>query len=242
MLAGAAVGYAVPANSTMPSPTVIVFGATSKGGLELCRRLRADQVRVVAGVRASSDRSKLGALGVDCWEADALDMQQLLNAMRDLGEQFTVVSFLGGLPTRKSSVIDSQGNMNLIDAATAANARRFVLVSSVGCNESHKALVIVPRIILRHTVREKSKAEKFLRNSTLAWTIIRPGRLTSKRATGRGILIEHPLAAGPISRADLGELVYRAVNSERAIGKTYTATDQRHARIIGGVTVVPAEL
>jgi len=228
----------------MSSPTVFVFGATSEGGLELCRRLRENGVRVVAGVRAGSDRSGLEALGVECREADALDLGQLLNAMRDLGEQPTVVSFLGGLPNKKSTVVDSQGNINAIDAAIAAEARRFVLVTSVGCNESYKALVFVPRIILRHTVREKSKAETYLRNTDLAWTIIRPGRLTTvrRRPTGHGILIENALAAGPITRVDLGELVYRAVNSEQALGKTYTASDQRHARIVGGVDVVPAQL
>ncbi len=229
----------------MSSSTVFIFGATSEGGLELCRRLRGDQVRVVAGVRAGSDRSKLEALDVDCREADALEPEQLLNAIRDLGEQFTVVSLLGGMPNRKSTIVDSQGNINVIDAATAAGARRFVLVTSVGCNESYKALVWFPRVvILRHTIREKSKAETYLRNSGLAWTIIRPGRLTAlrRRSTGHGILIEHPLAAGPITRMDLGELVYRAVNSEQAIGKTYTAADQRHAKILGGVEVVPVHL
>jgi uncharacterized protein YbjT (DUF2867 family) len=228
----------------MSSSTVFVFGATSEGGLELCRRLRGDEVRVIAGVRASGDRSGLEALGVECREADALDLGQLLNAMRDLGEQPTIVSFLGGMPNKKSSVVDSQGNINAIDAAIAAEARRFVLVTSVGCNESYGALVFVPRIILRHTVREKSKAETYLRNSNLAWTIIRPGRLTTirRRPTGHGILIENALAAGPITRVDLGELVYRVVNSEQALGKTYTAADQRHAKIVGGIDVVPAQL
>ena len=229
----------------MPPSTVIVFGATSAGGLELCRRLRGDQVRVVAGVRAGSNRSNLEALGVECREADALEPEQLLNAMRALGEQPTVVSLLGGMPNKKSSVVDSQGNINVIDAATAAEVRRFVLVTSVGCNESYKALVWFPRIIiLRHTIREKSKAETYLKNSGLAWTIIRPGRLTAlrRRPSGRGILIEHPLAAGPITRVDLGELVYRTVSSEQAIGKTYTAADQRHAKILGGVAVLPAQV
>jgi uncharacterized protein YbjT (DUF2867 family) len=228
----------------MASSTVFVFGATSEAGLELCRRLREDGVRVVAGVRAGSDRLLLGALGVECREADALKLDQLMNVMRDLGEQPTVVSFLGGMPNRKSSVVDSLGNINAIDAAMVAGARRFVLITSVGCNESYKALVWVPRIILRHTVREKSKAENYLRNSELAWTIIRPGRLTTVRRqpTGRGILIENALAAGPITRVDLGGLVYRAVNSEQAIGKTYTAADQRHAKIVGDIDVVPAQL
>jgi len=228
----------------MSSPTVLVFGATSEGGLELCRRLRGDGVRVLAGVRAGSGHLKLEALGVECREADAMESDQVLNSMRDLGEELTIVSFLGGLPSRKSAAVDSQGNINVIDAATAVQARRFVLVTSVGCNESYKALVWVPRIILRHTIREKSKAETYLKNSGLAWTIIRPGRLTSLRRqpTGRGILIEHALAAGPITRVDLGELVYRAVNNDKAIGKTYTASDQRHARILGDVEVVQAQL
>lgn len=228
----------------MPAQTVFVFGATSEGGVELCRRLRTDQTHVIAGVRSSSDRSQLEALGVECRNADALDPSLLQDAMQDLGEQTTVVSLIGGMPSRKSSVVDSQGNINVIDAAKTAGVRRFVLVTSVGCNESHRALVIVPRIILRHTIREKGKAEAHLKGSGLEWTIIRPGRLTTlrRKPTGRGILIEHSLAAGPITRVDLGELVYRAVRNDASIGKVYTASDQRHARIVGGDEVVPAQL
>lgn len=228
----------------MSAATVVVFGATSDSGVEFCRRLRQDGRRVVAVIRASSDPSKLEPLGVEFREADALDRDQVFGVMREFGDQPSVVSLLGGLPTKKDSVVDSSGNINVIDAAAAVNAAHFVLVTSVGCNESWDALVLVPRFILRHTVKEKNKAELHLRESALPWTIIRPGRLTWLRhkPTGRGILIEHPLAAGPITRVDLGELVYRALESDVAIGRTYTAADQRHAKIIGGVEVVPAEV
>lgn len=228
----------------MSAATVFVFGATSAGGRELCRRLVADGVRVVAAVRAGSDGSQLEALGVECRQADAMVPEQVRNAMRDLGAQPTVVSLLGGMLSRKAALVDSQGNINAIDAAKAAGARRFVMVTSVGCNESRPALVWVPRMILRHVVREKGVAETYLKDSGLAWTIIRPGRLTSirQRPSGLGILIENPLAVGPITRADLGELVYRAVTSERAVGKIYAAADRRHAKIAGGGEVVPARL
>ena len=83
----------------MSSSTVLVFGATSEGGLELCRRLSGDGVRVLAGVRGGSDHMKLTALGVECREADAMESDQVLNAMQDLGEELTIVSFLGGLPS-----------------------------------------------------------------------------------------------------------------------------------------------
>jgi len=228
----------------MPSLQVFVFGATSEGGVELCRRLRGDGVHVIAAVRAGSNRSELEALGVECRAADALDRSRLQDAMQDLDERTTVVSLLGGMPSRRSSIIDSQGNINVIDAAKSAGVRRFVLVTSVGCNESRRALILVPRIILRHTIREKGKAETHLQESGLEWTIIRPGRLTTlrRKPTRRGILIEHSLAAGPITRVDLGELVYRALRNDTTIGKVYTASDQRHARILGGVEVVPAQL
>lgn len=224
--------------------TIIVFGATSPTGVELCRRLRREDRYVIAAVRPTSDHSQLAALDVDCRKADAMDPEQVLKVLHGVGEKPAVVSLLGGEPTRKSAVVDSQGNINVIDAAVAADAGRFVLVTSIGCNESYPALVWVPRIILRHNIREKSKAEAYLKDSGLAWTIVRPGRLTKlrRKPTGRGILIEHALAAGPITRADLAGLIRRALDSDRAIGKTYTASDSRSARILGGVEVVPATL
>jgi uncharacterized protein YbjT (DUF2867 family) len=49
-----------------------------------------------------------------------------------------VVCSLGG--TTKDPQVDSQGNINLIDAAIKKGVKKFVLVTSLGCGSSQKAV------------------------------------------------------------------------------------------------------
>jgi uncharacterized protein YbjT (DUF2867 family) len=65
-----------------------------------------------------------------------------------------------------------------------------------------------------------------LRSSGLAWTIIRPGGLTNKAASGRAVLKTDPSTFSYISRLDLAKLTVDALDSPAAIQQTYAAYDE----------------
>jgi nucleoside-diphosphate-sugar epimerase len=47
------------------------------------------------------------------------------------------VSTLGG--STKNPEVDSQGNINVIEAALAKGVKKFILVTSIGCGDSKDA-------------------------------------------------------------------------------------------------------
>ena len=71
----------------------------------------------------------------------------------------------------------------------------------------------------------KTQAEDHLRESGVAYTIIRPGGLKDADATGRGLLTEDAMAMGIITRQDLAQLMVAALDDAGAANKIYTAKD-----------------
>ena len=137
-----------------------------------------------------------------------------------------VISTIGGLP-KDGERADYVGNKNLIDAAVKAGVQKFILVSSIGSGNSAVALPPQALETLGPVLAEKEKAEKYLIESGLTYTIIRPGGLKSEPATGNGVLSENPKTAGTIHRADVALLVCRCLNSEGANNKILSAVDRQ---------------
>jgi len=219
--------------------TAIIFGATSGGGLELARLLRAKNLKVFAVVRESSDTAKLQELGVETRTADAFDAEAVTRALADEGPRAAVVSFLGG-GFAAGRPVDGIGNINAIDAAIDGGVSRFILMTSVGCGDSFDAAPDLSKKFWTELWKEKNRGEEHLRASRLDWTIIRPGGLRAAEPTGNGILVEDPMVMGLIHRNDLAALTCVALHTDAAIGKTYTAVDQNQAQHARDGAIVPA--
>lgn len=214
--------------------TAVVFGATSEPGVAACRRFREHGDRVIACVREGSATVELEALGVELRAADALDRDRMLNVVDDIPPGAIFISLLGRPLNRKTGV-DIQGNINAIDAAVKSGASRFVLVTSVGCGNSAKAMSTMNRLIIGRLVKEKSIAEEHLMQEVVPWSIIRPGALMIiKEPTGNAFLTENPLTTGAVNRTDLGGLIYAVAVSDQAVGKIYNAMDQSNAKVVAG--------
>jgi uncharacterized protein YbjT (DUF2867 family) len=220
---------------------VVIAGATSESGIELARRLRADGQRVVAISRGNRSTEPLLSLGVECRTADALDAQQVRAAFAGLGAPEAVVSILGsGLSGDPQ--IESVGNTNLIAAAEAAGAQRFVLVTTVGCGDSYAVAPEMSKKLLAKIIEHKNLAEARLFASSLDWTVIRPGGLRVPAPTGNAILVEGSGTLGMLNRTDLGALLYQVLRSTRASRKIFAATDRGHVVTPAGGDVQAATL
>jgi len=144
-----------------------------------------------------------------------------------LGEPIhAVISTIGGLP-KEGERADYLGNKNLIDAAVKAGVQKFILVSSIGSGNSAVALPPQALQTLGAVLVQKEKAEKYLIDSGLTYTLIRPGGLKSEPATGNGVLTEDFRIAGSIHRADVAQLVCRCLNSDLANLKILSAVDRQ---------------
>jgi uncharacterized protein YbjT (DUF2867 family) len=203
---------------------VFVLGGTRGTGLKIVRLLEANGRPVTALVRASSDLEGLKTTSATLVTGDAMDGQSIEQAMAT-GQFVAAISTLSGTEAGGWAV-DSTGNINAIKAAEKAGITKFVLISSVGVGDSKDAVPPGVQKVLAIPFREKGKAETYLIGTDLNYTIIRPGGLTNKAASGKGVLLEDPTETGVISRAELARLTVDSLDDTETTRKTFAAVER----------------
>ncbi len=118
------------------SGPVLVVGGTGMLGSQVVSRLLRGGKQVRALVRPGSDASRLEELGATIARGDMMDPESLVHAMD--GVDAVITSAAGYTHHREgdSPVIDTVGNTNLVDAASRAGVRRFVLTSILTCDQT----------------------------------------------------------------------------------------------------------
>lgn len=146
---------------------ILVAGATGFLGSEVCRRLVASGHAVRGLVRASSDPqavARLEALRVEVTRGDVRDRASLDRACAGVdGVISTVTTTRSRQPDENIESTDENGQLQLVDAASAAGVRRFVYVSYSGHFEGEDPLTHAKRAV-----------ERRLRESPMSYTILRP--------------------------------------------------------------------
>lgn len=205
---------------------IFLAGASRGVGREIAKCLTQQGLKVKAMLRSDAARAELEAMEIEVVLADALNVRDVERAMLGDEAPYAVVSTIGGLP-KEGQRADYLGNKNLIDAAVKTGAQKFILVSSIGSGNSAAAIPPQALETLRAVLIEKEQAEKYLTNSGLTYTVIRPGGLKSEPATGNGVLTADPRVAGIIHRADVAQLICRCLNSERTNDRILSAVDRQ---------------
>jgi len=115
----------------------------------------------------------------------------------------------------------------LVDAMQAAGVKRLVAVTGLGAGDSrgHGGLLydafLFP-LLLKCVYGDKDVQERIIKSSELDWTIMRPGLLTDRPATGRYQVLTAPKdwRFGVISRADVADFLVQQVDNRALIGTT----------------------
>jgi uncharacterized protein YbjT (DUF2867 family) len=205
--------------------SILLAGASRGVGREIAQCLTAQGHHVTALLRNEASRAELEAIGVQVVIGDAMVIDDIRSALSVDKSIDAVISTIGGLP-QDAIKPDYPGNKNLIDAAVAAGVKKFILVTSIGTGNSVSALSPQTLAVLQPVLIEKDKAEQYLINSGLTYTIVRPGGLKSEPATGNAVLTEDVRVIGSIHRADVADLVCRTVNNTSADNKILSAVDK----------------
>ncbi|WP_121970044.1 SDR family oxidoreductase [Leptolyngbya sp. BC1307] len=203
---------------------IFLAGASRGVGREIAKQLVARGHQVIALLRSDQAKAELTAMGLTVVKGDALEAAAMIEAIAAHPPD-AVISTIGGLPEDGSTRADFLGNKHLIDGAVAAQVKRFILISSIGSGDSAQALPPNVLEVLGAVLEEKAQAEDYLRESGLAYTVIRPGGLLSGSATGEEVLTEDVTVAGSIPRAAVARLAVRCLESDRAVNKTFSAID-----------------
>lgn len=221
----------------MEYSTIVIFGGDTDTGYRLTRKAIGAGFRVVSVIIGPRDLDyirRAGAESVRCNPADRAAVEAVFAGRA--GSDLAVVCILGGSPQ-----LNTQGNINVIDAAAAAGVRRLVLTTSIGCGESAAALDPLVKAIIGRAIRAKEWAENHLRSTGLDWTIVRAGGVTRRPGTGTAILTESVNVTGYISLTDLGDMLLLALTSPRTVHRAVAAVDRSRAYNLDGAPLRPVE-
>ena len=194
---------------------VVIAGAHGKIALQLARLLAAEGDHVTGLIRNpahAGDVGETGARSVVC-DLERASVQEIASAL--VGAQ-AVVFAAGAGPgstAERKLTMDRDGAIKLIDAAAAAGAKRYLMVSSVGAENPPTG-----DEVFEVYLRAKAEADAALQASDREWTIVRPGGLTDEPATGNARIDTEPFR-GTVSRADVASVLAQLLNDARSIGR-----------------------
>lgn len=137
----------------------LVTGATGSLGRRIVRQLREDREPVRAFVRLSSHFGELEDRGAEIFIGDLKIERDIIKACE--GVKY-IISSHGGTDAQ---AIDYRANIDLIDRAVANHIEHFVFISVLGVDRGYQDST---------TFKAKREVEKYLINSGLNYTILRP--------------------------------------------------------------------
>jgi uncharacterized protein YbjT (DUF2867 family) len=221
---------------TVTSGRVLVAGASGSTGRRVLRALQeTDGEFVVRAMTRSAEKEEtLRAHGADeVVVGDALDSDAAARATADVDAVICTVGSTPGLDTLTSSLVDGAGVTNLIDAASGAGVRQFVLVSSIGVGDSGPMMPLPLRLLMRllGILPAKERAEEHLRTSSIPHTIIRPGGLTNAPPSGDVVVGEGgETVSGSVPRADVARMCVSSLFTPEAENRTFEVVSRQGLR------------
>jgi nucleoside-diphosphate-sugar epimerase len=191
---------------------VAIAGAHGKIARRLIGLLVAGGDTVIGLIRNpdhAADVRDLGAAPVVC-DLEASAVEEVTAAIRGADAAVFAAGAGPGSGAARKLTMDRDGAIKLLNAATAADVRRYVIVSSVGAESPPPG-----DDVFNVCLRAKAQADAAVQASDRDWTVLRPGGLTDDPGTGRVRLDSAPIR-GRVSRDDVAAVLARLLPDPRA--------------------------
>jgi uncharacterized protein YbjT (DUF2867 family) len=205
---------------------VAIAGGHGQIALHLSRMLseRGDTVRgIIRSPDQEDDLAQVGARAVvlDLERAPVIEVADAIDGADAV--VFAAGAGPGSGAARKETV-DHEAAVKLRDAAEQTGVGRYVMISAMGTDDPPNGDEVFDVYL-----RAKARADRDVMASDLAWTIIRPGRLTDDPGTGAVTLARH-VARGAIPREDVAAVVVAALDDPATAGHI--------VEVVGGATPI----
>jgi len=209
---------------------VLIIGATGGTGRELVKQA-LERGHIVTALVRKPDRARLTdptASGqrpnLRIMQGNVLDYESVSRAVQG---QDAVLSALGHKRWLGPTRILSDGTKNIVKAMKAHNVSRFICETSLSVGDSFgklgliNTLFVIP-IILPFYFWDKGRQEHIIRESTLQWTIVRPGPLNNRKGRKKykhGEKVGNYIWTFGISRADVADFMLNQLTDETYVRK-----------------------
>lgn len=202
---------------------IAVFGASGRTGRHLVRLAlsRGYSARAFLRVGASAMAARPGLSVI---HGALEDENAVKNAVA--GAECVMVAF--GPRAESPGDFCARATANIVEAMKASGGKRLICVTGamigVSCKNRSMAMRWASACARRKMpglMRDRDEQERVVMESPLAWTILKPPRLTERRATGRCIA-GGDVRVGMLSslgRADLAAFMMDIVEGSEFVGK-----------------------
>ncbi len=195
---------------------VLIIGANGKVGRILTEQLNEDPgFNPVALIRKEEQKPFFEERNVPCRVVSLEDPVDDIAGAMDAIDAIVFTAGSGGKTGYDQTLaVDLDGAVKSMEAAARAGISRFVMVSALnaGNRAAWNTSKIKPYYIAKHY------ADRLLAGSELAYTILRPGRLSNQPGTGR-ITTSDPQKREGVSREDVANLIVETLRNENTVGR-----------------------
>ena len=193
----------------------LVVGATGQTGRHIVRQLVQKNIPVRALVRNLESAKKILPPETELVIGDILKPETIENALSDCSVLLCATGASPSLDPTGPYQVDYQGTKNLVDAAKAKGIDRFIIVSSLCVSKFFHPLNLFWLILYW-----KKQAEKYIQNSGLNYTIVRPGGLKNDDNSDNIVMSSaDTLFEGSIPRPKVAQVCVEALTQPEAESK-----------------------
>lgn len=202
---------------------IVIFGASGKTGSILVEQALNAGHEVTAYVRRpESIRIENKKLKVVAGELK--DYEKIKSVV---SETDACISALGGNSLKTHATEFMKGIQNIVDAMEQEKVSRFIYISSIGAGKSRELMAqpvrfFIADILLRIPLADHTVNEQCIAQSSLNWTVIRPGGLTDgglKTDIKHGTENVKIKGSPSISRASVAAFILKEINEGKYLKK-----------------------
>lgn len=201
---------------------LLIFGATGSIGRQVAKQA-LEQGHTVTAFSRNPANLDLQHANLKLFQGDVLDLSSVEQAVRG---QDAVVCVLGS-GKKLTGTVRSDGTKHIIQAMEQAGVRRFICQSTLGAGESWSNLnfywkYVMFGFILRQVFADHERQERYVRQSHLDWTIVRPSAFVEGARTGQyrhGFSSNDKTTQLKITRADVADFILKQLTTDVYLGK-----------------------
>ena len=200
---------------------LVIFGATGSIGRQLVEQALA-QGHMVTALARNPVKLNLKHPNLKVVQGDVMDLASVEKAVQ--GQEAVLCALGAG----RKGTIRSEGTRHIVRAMEKAGIRRFICQTTLGVGDSQGNLnffwkYLMFGLILREAFADHVNQEKYIKQSRLDWTIVRPAAFTDGKHTG---VYRHGFGGAAkaltlkISRADVADFMLKQLTDNTYLHKT----------------------
>jgi len=199
-------------------PLIGVLGASGRTGIYVIQELQSRDSNIRAFSR-NIEKAKENISGDFEWVyADVTKPETLAVALQGVDILISTIGSTGG---DNSELIDYQGSINFVDAAKESGVKHIIYMSSIGAGGAENFSTVILNLVTDKAMKWKSLGEEYIRNSSINFTIVRPGGLRGDPGALGIKLAQGDQIIGWIPRGDVASVLVESIYNPDALNKTF---------------------